>query len=211
MTGTNGDYYLNTTTCDIFQKVSGTWVKIGNIKGQIGNGLYISHSAPTQPYAGMLWIQAQTIYLRDDSNTAWFQVYPIIPTSKVRAYNSATAQTLSGGTLTKIILPNKEFDTLSEFDTSLYRFTVSKSGYFLITANVGSSRTSTATLNLYIYKNGAVHSTTYVNTTYPHVHITDIIYLNTGDYIELYGASGASVSCPLILGQSSLWMSIYQL
>jgi len=33
MTGVNGDYYLNVTTGDVFQKLSGTWNKIGNIKG----------------------------------------------------------------------------------------------------------------------------------------------------------------------------------
>jgi len=36
MTGIDGDYYLNTTTGDIFQKVSGSWVKIGNLKGAQG-------------------------------------------------------------------------------------------------------------------------------------------------------------------------------
>jgi len=36
VTGIDGDYYLNTTTGDIFQKQSGVWVKIGNIKGSQG-------------------------------------------------------------------------------------------------------------------------------------------------------------------------------
>lgn len=78
MAGVNGDYYLNTTTGNIFQKVSGTWVLIGNIKGPIGVGLYISHVAPSAPFKGMVWIQANTIYLRDDSNASWYQIFPTI-------------------------------------------------------------------------------------------------------------------------------------
>ena len=78
MTGVNGDYYLNTITGNVFQKVSGTWVLIGNIKGPIGSGLYINHNAPILPYKGMIWIQANTIYLRDDSNTVWYQIFPTI-------------------------------------------------------------------------------------------------------------------------------------
>jgi len=33
LTGNDGDYYLNMTSGDVFKKVSGIWVKIGNIKG----------------------------------------------------------------------------------------------------------------------------------------------------------------------------------
>jgi len=36
MTGINGDYYLKTTTGDVYQKQSGAWVLIGNIKGANG-------------------------------------------------------------------------------------------------------------------------------------------------------------------------------
>jgi hypothetical protein len=34
--GTNNDYYINTASYDIFQKQSGAWVKIGNLKGAAG-------------------------------------------------------------------------------------------------------------------------------------------------------------------------------
>jgi hypothetical protein len=94
----DGDYYLNSTTGDVYQKVSGTWIKVGNIrgpKGDTGLGLYISHNAPAQPYAGMLWIQAQTIYLRDDSNTVWYQIYPTVGyTGNIKIGTGASAVTL---------------------------------------------------------------------------------------------------------------------
>lgn len=34
--GVNGDFYLNTSNWDVFQKVSGTWTKKGNIRGATG-------------------------------------------------------------------------------------------------------------------------------------------------------------------------------
>lgn len=37
MAGVDGDYYLNTTSGDVFQKQSGSWVKIGNLKGVKGD------------------------------------------------------------------------------------------------------------------------------------------------------------------------------
>lgn len=33
MIGQNGDFYLNSATGDIFKKINGIWVKIGNFKG----------------------------------------------------------------------------------------------------------------------------------------------------------------------------------
>ena len=35
-TGANGDYYLNTANGDVYQKVSGSWTSVGNIKGGTG-------------------------------------------------------------------------------------------------------------------------------------------------------------------------------
>lgn len=34
--GKKGDFYLNTASYDIYSKASGSWVKIGNIKGASG-------------------------------------------------------------------------------------------------------------------------------------------------------------------------------
>ena len=34
--GKKGDFYLNTASYDIYSKASGSWVKIGNIKGATG-------------------------------------------------------------------------------------------------------------------------------------------------------------------------------
>lgn len=34
--GVNGDFYINKTNWDVYNKVSGTWTKVGNIKGATG-------------------------------------------------------------------------------------------------------------------------------------------------------------------------------
>jgi hypothetical protein len=172
MTGNDGDYYLNVVTGDVFQKLSGTWNKIGNIKGP-----------------------------------------PFTPsTSKVRVYNATLPQTfIASVAAVKVYFPSKEFDTLNEFNTSLYRFTAQNYGYYLITANIGSTSTSaTNVFNIFIYKNGVQHTTTFQNTKNPHPNITDIIYLNVGDYIELWGSGGSNHN-PVILGQDKLWMSIFKI
>lgn len=33
--GKDGDYYINTLNSDVYKKASGTWSKVGNIKGAI--------------------------------------------------------------------------------------------------------------------------------------------------------------------------------
>jgi hypothetical protein len=36
MTGANGDYYLDVDSGDVYQKASGAWSLIGNIRGPVG-------------------------------------------------------------------------------------------------------------------------------------------------------------------------------
>jgi hypothetical protein len=36
LAGINGDYYLNTATYDLFQKVAGVWTLVCNLKGATG-------------------------------------------------------------------------------------------------------------------------------------------------------------------------------
>jgi hypothetical protein len=172
MTGVNGDYYLNVVTGDVFQKLSGTWTLIGNIKGP-----------------------------------------PFTPsTSKVRAYGNSKQILNSDGTPSKIILNHTEFDILNEFDTTLYRFVPSQAGYYLITANLGISVSTVVSSAIYIYKNGSVHSMSYIPTAYPHLSITDLLYLNIGDYVEMWGASGdGTKGYTPISGTFSLWMAIFRI
>ncbi|MDD3118012.1 MAG: hypothetical protein PHQ27_02415, partial [Victivallales bacterium] len=50
--GSDGDYYLNTTTYDLYHKESGAWVVIGNIKGTAGSGInFLGEYAAATTYA----------------------------------------------------------------------------------------------------------------------------------------------------------------
>jgi hypothetical protein len=167
MVGNNGDYYLNVTTGNIFEKINGVWTNIGNI-------------------ASICSYQS----------------------TKVRATNLATSQSLTS-TPSKIILSHLEFDVLNEFSITNYRFTANNAGYYLVTGCLGLSATSTVNLYLYIYKNGAEHSQIQGYYPLPNLTITDILYLNVGDYVELWASSGSKQST--IAGQTNIWMSISRL
>lgn len=113
-------------------------------------------------------------------------------TVKARVYLSSDQLNLTDTVPTKVQLDTESYDTGSNFDNSTnYRFTVPTTGYYLVSATVtyqnlvANKRYTTA-----IYKNGTrVSSVTIGNggaTDYMSVPISDIIYLTSGDYIELY-------------------------
>lgn len=191
MAGVDGDWYLNTTTYEIFHKESGIWVSKGIIKGAKGDpgtGLYIGLTEPSPPYAGMLWIQAQTIYLRDNSNTVWYQVYPPLVTAKVRAHMSV-AQNVPNATQTKILYNAEDFDILNNFINA--RFTATVQGYYEVTASVSFMSSFIQIAYIYILKNGSTWLSQHnskPNTTPNSIMLTDLVFLNVGDYIEMWVA-----------------------
>ena len=59
--GNNGDYYINTDNYDFFNKASGKWVKIGNIKGIDGNReILVQPEMPTDQQVGHIWIDTDS-------------------------------------------------------------------------------------------------------------------------------------------------------
>jgi len=90
-TGENGDYYLNTNTSDVYEKQSGSWVLIGNIKGVEGPAgdvtliNLVSARRSTTYNIGTTWgdvtldtTEAETddtVIKHDDTNTERIYVY----------------------------------------------------------------------------------------------------------------------------------------
>lgn len=98
-----------------------------------------------------------------------------------RAYMS-TAQTISGSTFTKLNFNAELFDTNSNYDTALYRFTPTVAGYYQVAANTYF----TATAQVYIYKNGSVDLTGVYGNFTGHF-IAGLVYMNgSTDYLEAY-------------------------
>jgi hypothetical protein len=104
-------------------------------------------------------------------------------------YGSAAQTGISNATFTKVALNTELWDTDSCYDTSTYRFTPNKAGYYQINANIQTVMSPVDLAVVTIYKNGA---------EYTRVHRRDgvvnssacsatLVYLNgTTDYIEFF-------------------------
>ena len=110
-------------------------------------------------------------------------------------------------TFYEVSLGNKITDTLSEFNTSTYTFTAANSGYYLVMGcimfSIGAGVEGDATLA--IYKNGSSyfqyqeHIGYGISTT----QCSQLISLNAGDTISLYGDIMDGASSPNFLGYTS--------
>jgi hypothetical protein len=88
----DNDWYLNHTTGDVFQKISGTWTAAGNIRGPQGiQGIQgitgfgivqIGTVPPASPSVGNFWYDTSTgilsVWIDDGSSSQWIQVSPTI-------------------------------------------------------------------------------------------------------------------------------------
>jgi len=104
-------------------------------------------------------------------------------------YGSTAQSGIANATFTKAALNTEVFDTDNCYDTTLYRFTPNKSGYYQINTNIERTVTSISFAIIALYKNGA---------QYNRVHLSDsgvnftancatLVYLNgTTDYIEWF-------------------------
>ena len=113
---------------------------------------------------------------------------------------SASHQTLSAGSYTKIVFGAENWDTANCFDTSLSRFTPNLAGYYLVTTSVEMSAGTSLWVLCSIYKNGSAYTN---GTNYPEVAsagptsvATTTVYMNgTTDYLEVYaGMSGGGTA-----------------
>ena len=104
-------------------------------------------------------------------------------------YGSAAQSGISNATFTKAALNTEVWDTDNCYDTTLYRFTPNKSGYYQINTVIERTVTSISFAIIALYKNG---------TSFNRVHLSDsgvnftancgtLVYLNgTTDYIEWF-------------------------
>jgi hypothetical protein len=117
------------------------------------------------------------------------------------AYGTST-QTLSQNTATKITFDTESWDSDSKFTDS--RFTPTVAGYYDVTGSLLVEPNGSATLQVYLYKNGS--SWQYLNyrvsVTGQNMQQGSVqVYLDTDDYIEVYAE--ASVSSTTIYKSST--------
>jgi len=152
----------------------------------------------------------RTLVLPDEAGTVLTSASPtVLPKGgpAFSAYMSATYQTTSPNTYTKVALDAELFDSNSNYDTSNYRWTPTVEGYYQINAAVGVSYLSTVMngFQVLIYKNGSSYLTmqSRVNSQYGTGAISQLVYMNgSTDYLELWGYSVGGTD-PVFQGSGS--------
>lgn len=121
----------------------------------------------------------------------------IVSNRPVFAATTGANQSISETTATKVEFNTKVIDTDSAFDTSNYRFTVptGKAGYYSINSiiRVDSEVSSNLIIGIiYLYKNGAAFKRQYQYFSSNYIRsisiaMTNLMDLEVGDYLEVYG------------------------
>lgn len=135
----------------------------------------------------------RTINLPDSNGTILTTATPGVPVNgpAFSAGGSAT-QTISVNASAKAAFDLETFDTNSNYNTSLYRFTPTVAGYYQFNATV-SAQTTGATYGIMaiLYRNGSIN--TLGNTAlaaaynYPYSTVSAVVYMNgSTDYVETY-------------------------
>lgn len=122
----------------------------------------------------------------------------------------ANNQILSNGSYTKLQYNTESWDTNSNYDTSLFRFTPTVAGYYQFNFTMGLySATSLGTRFILLYKNGAAHKYgNYLDMTAGTGGVitgSTQVYMNgSTDYVEIYGyvSSGGTNTIQGIAAQS---------
>jgi len=136
--------------------------------------------------------------------------------SFARAYLATSTQTISTGTETKVLLNTETFDNLGEFDsTTNNRFTATTAGYYSVSGSVRYVNISTG----YRYycqfaKNGVVCSSSGISgssTAGITIPISDLIYLNINDYLELYTYQDTGSDATVKPDATSTFLSIQKI
>jgi hypothetical protein len=102
---------------------------------------------------------------------------------------SATTQTLTSTTTTKIAFNTEEFDTANCFDsTTNYRFTPNVAGYYQFNSSAQFAYTSTTRMRIELYKNGALYKRlTDAAVAMNSITGGSVVYMNgSTDYVEIY-------------------------
>jgi hypothetical protein len=110
---------------------------------------------------------------------------------------SATNQTITASTFTKVTLGTEDFDTNSNFASS--RFTPTVAGYYQVNGRIDSQASTGAISRCIasIYKNGSEYKRgSDINVATANAsNVMDIVYFNgSTDYVELYGYISATIA-----------------
>lgn len=105
--------------------------------------------------------------------------------------NLSGSQSITGSTTTKLLYVAKSWDNLSEYNTTLARFTSKSGGTYLVSASISLQWVPDATrLIMDVFKNGSFHTRLQDTTTGQQndasIAGATVMGLSSGDYIEIY-------------------------
>lgn len=150
----------------------------------------------------------------EDGGADQIDITDLIHTSNVSVCPIAN-QSIPSGAATQLILDNEYFDRNNDFNTSTYRFTAPKDGYYIISLNVSIDIPDANThFTTYIYKNGSSYTITSLHTSivrYFTVSSLLSISLSQNDYIELYVKHSSAAAKNTKSGMSYTNCSIFLL
>ncbi len=163
------------------------------LMGGVYKGTTAQIAALSSPGSGALALSTNDCVMKVYDNSSWKDINSEYYPRMYKTYREA-ALLVPASTLTTIPLSASgyelgNFDTLSEYSTSTYRYTVLNSGYYLCTCSVqvgNSTLTAGLPIQLFIYVNGLVASTSvskYSKLTGRVLFVADVITLTTGDYV----------------------------
>ena len=129
--------------------------------------------------------------------------------------SSSTAQTIASSTFTKVAMSVEQFDSANAFDsTTNYRFTAPIAGYYQVNADIELSMASTSNFEFFgvLAKNadtdylrfGDNYNVTELNPTNRACTLSHLIYLNVGDYLEIYAYQSSGASGTIVNGANGV-------
>lgn len=112
---------------------------------------------------------------------------PTETNQKARVYRNAAFTTVAG-VWTKIPFDSKEYDPENLFSITNSRLTISESGTYAISSRYSQNNPSNAITLIACYKNGVLVTMGSEARVagYFGVNLTDFLYLNKGDYLEVF-------------------------
>jgi hypothetical protein len=150
--------------------------------------------------------------------------------SRARAYRNAT-QTISSGSDVKIQFNAENFDEKAEFDSGTnYRFTAKETGYYQVNAraefdfsSLGIPGNTNSYVTIALYRSGSLYSygsklgLNNSDGTFNAIRnnnapvISDIVYLEAGQYIEIYVYQNTGSNYNIISGSANTYVSIHKI
>ena len=134
------------------------------------------------------------------------------------AYSSST-QIVSSGVETKVIFGTESYDTNSNYNPTLSRFTPTVAGYYQMNVSVATAAdTSISSARFYIAKNGSgqyvpsIENTGLTGAGYYTPAFAALVYANgTTDYFEVYGfVEGTGTNRYFFSSSAGLHATVFQ-